>query len=276
MRYDCPHARPVAIRFGLSLLSAVLLFLSVPTFGLWPLMWVALVPQLVGRAGRDRRHKRAFLYGWLTGTVAQRGGVLLDERAARDVRPHAAVIEALPIVGLLVGYQGLAFALFSWAVRRFRARGRRLPLVVLAPLVMVAIELGMPQMFPYYLAISQAFVPIVIQIADLTGPLGVTALLVALNGALLDAWRAARPRAGRVAGRGAAAVGVLIVARPRRTARFRLHQVDTRRAAAPKVKTGVVQANVGILEKWDPQRVRPPAGDAPGASRPRSRARAPS
>jgi hypothetical protein len=24
----------------------VLLFLSVPTFGLWPLMWVALVPQM--------------------------------------------------------------------------------------------------------------------------------------------------------------------------------------------------------------------------------------
>jgi apolipoprotein N-acyltransferase len=32
----------------------------------------------------------------------------------------------------------------------------------------------------------------------------------------------------------------------------RLHQVDARRAAAPKVRTGVVQANVGILEKWDP------------------------
>ena len=38
--------RPVALRFGLSLLSAALLFLSVPTIGLWPLMWVALVPQL--------------------------------------------------------------------------------------------------------------------------------------------------------------------------------------------------------------------------------------
>jgi apolipoprotein N-acyltransferase len=33
----------------------------------------------------------------------------------------------------------------------------------------------------------------------------------------------------------------------------RLHQVDARRAAAPKVKTGVVQANVGIIEKWDPR-----------------------
>jgi apolipoprotein N-acyltransferase len=31
-----------------------------------------------------------------------------------------------------------------------------------------------------------------------------------------------------------------------------MHQADARRAAAPKVKTGIVQANVGILEKWDP------------------------
>ena len=73
--------------------------------------------------------------------------------------------------------------------------------MVLAPLVMVAIELAMPQIFPYYLAISQAFVPTVIQIADLTGPLGVTALMMACNGALADALacagaRTARRRAG--------------------------------------------------------------------------------
>ena len=64
-----PMRRPVLIRFGLSLLSAVLLFLSVPTFGLWPLMWVALVPQMFVALDAST-HKRAFLYGWLTGTVA--------------------------------------------------------------------------------------------------------------------------------------------------------------------------------------------------------------
>jgi apolipoprotein N-acyltransferase len=130
-------------------------------------------------------------------------------------------------------------------------RRTKLPLVVAAPLVMVAIEIGMPQIFPYYLAISQAFVPIIIQIADLTGPLGVTALMLALNGALVDAWRL-RDRGLRVAGRGAAMVGVLIAVDLVYGA-VRMHQVDTRRAAAPKVKTGVVQANVGIIEKWDPR-----------------------
>ena len=81
--------RPVLIRFGLSLLSAVLLFLSVPTFGLWPLMWVALVPQMF--VALDARTPQARLPVRLAdGHGRERGGVLLDERAARTLRPHAA------------------------------------------------------------------------------------------------------------------------------------------------------------------------------------------
>jgi apolipoprotein N-acyltransferase len=240
--------RPVAIRVGLSLLSSVLLFLSVPTFGLWPLMWVALVPQILVALDAPT-HKKAFLYGWLTGTVANAVAFYwMDGLLERF--GHMPALEALPIMLLLVGYQGLAFAIFSWAVRRFDRRAK-LPLAVAAPLLMVAIEIGMPQIFPYYLAISQAFVPIIIQIADLTGPLGVTALMLAFNGALVDAWRL-RARGARVAGRGLAVVGALIAADLAYGA-LRMHQADAARAAAPKVKTGVVQANVGIIEKWDPR-----------------------
>jgi len=64
--------------------------------------------------------------------------------------------------------------------------------IVIAPLVMVVIELCTPQIFPFYLAITQAWVPTVIQIADVTGPLGVTFVLVAFNGGIYDAvtrWR---------------------------------------------------------------------------------------
>jgi apolipoprotein N-acyltransferase len=248
VRYERGPMRPVAIRVALSLLSSVLLFLSVPTFGLWPLMWVALVPQILVALDAST-HKRAFLYGWLTGTAANAVAFSwMDGLLERF--GHMPALEALPIMGLLVGYQGLAFAIFSWAVRRFHRR-TKLPLVVAAPLLMVAIEIAMPQIFPYYLAISQAFVPLVIQIADLTGPLGVTALMVALNGALVDTWRL-RARGARVACRGLAIVGLLIAADLAYGA-IRMHQADTRRAAAPKVKTGIVQANVGIIEKWDPR-----------------------
>ena len=97
---------------GLSILSGVLLFLAVPGFGLWPLMFVAMVPQLwVARAAATPR--RAFLYGWLTGTIANAGGFYWMDgllEGSGTCRP----IEALPIMLLLVAYQGLAFALFSW------------------------------------------------------------------------------------------------------------------------------------------------------------------
>ena len=240
--------RPVLNRLGLSLLSAVLLFLAVPTSGLWPLMWIAVVPQIAVALDAST-HKRAFLYGWLTGTVANAVAFSwMDGLLERF--GHMPWIEAAPIVLLLVGYQGLAFGLFSWGVRRL-ARRTRLPLAVLAPLVMVVIELGMPQIFPYYLAISQAFVPLLIQIADITGPLGVTALLMAFSGAVFDAWRA-RAEGFRIAGRGLAIVGALIIADVAYGG-LRLHQMTARRAAAPKVRTGLVQANVGIIEKWDPR-----------------------
>ena len=68
-------------------------------------------------------------------------------------------------------------------------------------------------------------------------------------------WTRGRARVAASARRAAAAlaiVGALIVADLGYGA-LRLHQVDARRAAAPKVRTGIVQANVGIIEKWDPR-----------------------
>jgi apolipoprotein N-acyltransferase len=239
--------RVVGLRIGLSLLAGALLFLAVPSYGLWPLMWIAAVPEIyVARVAATP--KRAFLYGWLTGAVAHTGGFYwMDGLLERF--GHMAPIEALPIMALLIAYQGLAFGLFSWGVRRAWDRTGA-PLVLLAPLVMVAVELLMPQIFPYYLAISQAFVPAVIQIADLTGPLGVTALMLAFAGAVADAIFAASRRSWP-AWRGMAIIGLLIIADLGYGA-LRMHQADARRVAAPKVRTGLVQANVGIIEKWDP------------------------
>ncbi|HVZ86279.1 MAG TPA: apolipoprotein N-acyltransferase [Polyangia bacterium] len=266
--------RVIGPRLGLSILAGVLLFLAVPTYGLWPLMWIAMAPQIyVARTAATPR--RAFFYGWLTGFVANTGGFYWMDGLLQRFG-HMPLLEALPIMALLIGYQGLEFALFSWGVRRLRDR-TRMPFVLLAPLVMVSVELLTPQIFPYYLGISQAFVPAVIQIADLTGPLGVTALMLAFAGALADLQvcfvagspervpqpsrdepRSAEPGSVRAssrrawpAWRGLAIAGALI-AFDLIYGAVRIHQVDARRAAAPKVKTGLVQANVGIIEKWDP------------------------
>jgi apolipoprotein N-acyltransferase len=75
--------------------------------------------------------------------------------------------------------------------------------------------------------------------------------MLTMTGAVLDAWQL-RGQGARVAGRGLAiAVGLALA--DLAYGAVRLHQVDAQRAAAPKVRTGIVQANVGILEKWDPR-----------------------
>src|ERR1022692_191473 len=123
--------RVVALRIGLSLLAAVLFFSSVPTFGLWPLMWIATVPELlVALAASTPR--RAFFYGWLTGGLAHSAAFYwMDGLLERF--GHMAPIESLPIMALLIAYQGLAFAFFSWGVRRAWQRTGWAPGLVGAP-----------------------------------------------------------------------------------------------------------------------------------------------
>ena len=251
--------RTVATRVGLSLLSALMLFLAVPTWGLWPLMWVALVPQ-IWVALDAPTHKRAFLYGWLTGTAANAVAFSwMDGLLERF--GHMPGWEAIPIMMLLTTYQGLEFGLWSWGVHRLSRRAPHVQLAWLAPLVMVSIELLVPQIFPFYLAISQAWVTPVIQIADLTGPMGVSFVLVMTTGALYDAGRAAWETHGRGLRVGAVAgsagrrlvIPAAVVAVVLGYGFARMHQIDRRRQAAPQARVGIVQANIGIQEKWDPR-----------------------
>ncbi len=231
---------PIApARLAASALSGAMFFLASPKWDLWPLGWIAVVPLLWAMRGQTPR--RAALYAWVAGLVTHGGGfywiVGLLQRFG-----HFPLALALPVYSLLAAYQALVFAAFGWSYARVRA-GTSLPAALVAPVAMVAFELVMPFLFPCYLAISQAWVLPIIQIADVTGPLGVTFLMFLAGGALWDvverggaAWRPAIAAAATIAlalGYGA----------------FRIRQVDARRAAAPKRTVGSVQANVGISEK---------------------------
>src|SRR5262245_59039642 len=180
----------VPARVALAALSAVLMVLSVPTIGLAPLMWVALLPVL-HLALTAPAPRRAFLEGWLCGVIANTAAFYWMRELLQRFG-HMPVYEAVPIMMLLTTYQGLEFGLLSWGVHRLARLRPSLPMALAAPLVMVAIEMLTPQIFPFYLGISQAFVPVVIQIADLTGPVGVTFAMLCVTGGLYDAFRALR------------------------------------------------------------------------------------
>ncbi len=254
-RFLIPLVESVWGRLLLCILSGTLLFLSCADFDIWPLCWIGLVPLLWVLLDDDGqpRTRNPFLYGMLTGIFANGGGfywiVGLLQRFG-----HLPWIAAAPLFLLLVAYQALTFGLFAVIVCRLRMH-MGVKVTWLAPLVWVACELCVPYVFPWYLAITQAWVPTVIQIADITGPLGVSFLLVLSNGALFDVLHAlGRAKPGRrlraFLGAPLLAVGTIVLCLLYGTVRIR--QVDTQRASAEKLRVGVVQANVGIHEKFVP------------------------
>jgi apolipoprotein N-acyltransferase len=220
--------------FGLVTLSGCLWFLAVTPFDLSALAWVAAVPMLLA-IDRAATFKQALLLGWWAGVVETAGGFywLIDvmQRFA-DFPWWAAALVFL----VFCAARAVIFLLFTGIVRAIRHR-RRVPMTLLAPLVMVSCELVVPQLFPCGQWISQAWQPLVIQIAELTGPLGVTALLMLVNGALYDL--AVDGRAARYPALAAAA----LVAAALVFGAVRMRQVDEILAQAPRLKIGLVQPN---------------------------------
>jgi len=220
--------------FGLATVSGCLWFLAVTPFDLSALAWIAAIPMLFA-VDRAATFKQALFLGWWAGMVETGGGFywLIDvmQRFA-DFPWWAAALLFL----LFCASRALIFLLFAAIVRGIRER-RRVPMTVLGPMVMVSCELVVPQLFPCGQWISQAWNPLVIQIAELTGPLGVTALLMVVNGALYDA--AVDGRAARYCALGAAALmaAALIVGA------VRMRQIDDIAARAPRMKIGLVQPN---------------------------------
>jgi apolipoprotein N-acyltransferase len=234
---------------SLSILSGVLWFLACADWDIWPLAWIAMVPGLVAIEAAPTT-RRALLYGWLTGIVGNVGGFywitgLLSRFGHLPM--------ALAILGLLLlcAYQASVWLFFALVVRKLRdrtaRRGRVWTMALLAPLAMVAFEMLVPFLFPFYLAITQAWVTPIIQVADLAGPVGVTALLLAFNGGVYDLLTAPKGSGRRrfvplAAATGAVALAVVY-------GLVRMHQVDAARAEAPAIQVGVVQGNIPFDEK---------------------------
>jgi apolipoprotein N-acyltransferase len=220
--------------FGLATLSGCLWFLAVTPFDQSALAWVAAVPMLFA-IDRAATFKQALFLGWWAGVVETAGGFywLIDVTQRFANFPWWA---AALVLLLFCAARAIIFLLFTAILCGIRRR-RRVPMTVLAPLAMVSSELVVPQLFPCGQWISQAWHPLVIQIAEITGPLGVTALLMLVNGALYDL--AVARRAARYPALAAAA----LVAAALVFGAVRMRQVDETLAQAPRLKVGLVQPN---------------------------------
>jgi apolipoprotein N-acyltransferase len=219
---------------GLSTLSGCLWFLSVTPFDFSLLAWVAAVPMFmaVERAGSFRR---ALFFGWWAGLIETAGGFYWLIDVMRRFADFPWIGAALVFL-LFCATRAIIFLLFTAAVVPIRKR-LRVPMTLLGPIGMVSCELLVPQLFPCGRWISQAWNPLVIQISELTGPLGVTALLMMINGSLYDLML------NRRAALYPAIASALLLAAAIIFGAVRMHQTDELIARAPRLEVGLIQPN---------------------------------
>lgn len=243
-------------RLMLTTAAGVGLFMSYPRWDLFPLAFVALVP-LMHVLERVHRARDAFRWAWWTGFVTNAGGFywivgMLEEFA------HLPLWGALPIHLLLIAQQALVLGLAGAMAHGLRRR--RVPLLWSWVPAVVAAEMLVPLIFPWFIGNSQAAFLLFTQAADLGGVLLLTGLVVCVNVGVLLIVRGAlhargRPGFARLEWRTLFMVAVLFAGNLTYGA-VRIAETDRRSAAAETLRIGVVQANIGIREKEDPERMR--------------------
>jgi apolipoprotein N-acyltransferase len=223
--------------------GGVLAFLGYVGFDQFYLEWICLVPILWAISGQAPG--RAFLIGWLAGTVGHAGGFYWIVTMLRQFADAPWPIAAGGLL-LLAAANGLVFAVWAWGTRCI-CRGTGWSVAWVAPVVWTAVEKFLPQVFPNHLGASQYKLLLVTQVADLAGILGVTFLVIYVNStiyATLEAVRDKRPNPWRPA----IVFGMVLVLVLAYGA-VRISMVDRNSAAAPSLSVGVVQTNRGAGDK---------------------------
>ena len=222
--------------------GGVLTFLPFPSWNLHWLAWICAVPILL--SARQATVRQGFALGLLAGTITNAGGFHWMTEMLREFG-HLPMPVAVAILLLQAITQGLTMALgialWRWLVRRGAPSG------VTAFLALWAGEAAVPMIFPWFLGNSLSPELAMIQIADLGGVHLVSALAWAANAAIYElcAWPLVRQRPGL---RFVATTAVAVLA-TYGYGQWRLPEVERDEAAAPKVKIGIVEGDIGIWEK---------------------------
>jgi apolipoprotein N-acyltransferase len=235
-----PLRAPVA--FAAAALSGALYWLAFPGVDLWPLTFVAWVPLIV--ALQRQPVARSAWLGGTAGLVMNVAGFFWLQEMLRTFSGFPWPICFLFVL-ILCAVQGCRIAFLGWLYARATARGWPAALVFAA--AFVTSELAFPVLFPWYYAATVHNVPVLSQLADVAGPIGVGLVLVAANLAIAEVVLALAERRRFahipiIAGAAATALSCLYGV-------FRVHAVDATVRALPPVTVGVVQANMGLLEK---------------------------
>lgn len=241
------------LRLLLASIGGCLVFLAYPNYNLYYLAYFALVFELWAIEGASPR--AAFGLGFLAGAITNIGGFYWITNLLIDFG-HMSFGVAVAICGLACLTQGVVFALWAYIIRKLDARFAYLSAIA----AMIVVEWLYPMIFPWYLGNSQYLFVLAVQTADIFGVQGVSLVVVIVNVLLYDL-----SRAGLIWYRDkrhtwnkafyALALSYLVfcfgIYGP-----IRMAQVDAIQAEVPSISVGMVEADVGIWEKEDPDKLR--------------------
>ncbi len=202
----------------------------------WWLPWVALAPWIAIAEGRSPR--LAFVLGWLGGSAGIACAFLWLISTFQVFggfgRAAALVLFVPPVL-----WMGLQVGLFAGALAWLTP----LPLAFGAPLTFSVVEFLFPTLFPWRLAHTQHRLVPLLQSGEVAGPYLLGFVMVWCNAGLahLVRWREIGPLTAALV-----SLVLLLVA-----GGVRARAIETLREAAPAVRVGVVQGNIGVDRKGD-------------------------
>jgi apolipoprotein N-acyltransferase len=222
--------------------SGLLCWATSPGVDVWPLAFVCWTPLLLAVHGV--RPRAAFWLGALQGLTFNLalGSWLFDTlRTFGRYSP----LTCAALMAAICAYHGLRNGVLAWLHARSVRRGW--PVGLAFGLALAASETAYPVLFPWYSAAHIHSVPVLMQLAELGGPVLVSLALAGGSVALAElGWAWSEHRAVKLRRLGLALLGPLLLLA---YGLWRVPALEAQLAEAPELSVGIIQANLPHASK---------------------------
>ncbi len=231
------------VTFLLCGVSAALYGLVSPNVHWHVLCWFLLLPFLEALEGSNLR--RSFSLGWVWGTLIH---LICFSWVIDTVELYSNLNLALSVLAWIMFscYSGLAFGIMAFVYRLLVLR-LSLPAVAVLPVSYIAMEYLFPFIFPWHLgAVVYGVIPL-IQISDLFGVYGLTALIILVNGACWDLVRFLQRKISFPFL--PVSLAVILLLATWGYGAWRMNALEVVRSEADRFTVGMVQPDIRIKER---------------------------